>query len=112
MNRPVIVCTLASLFVGATQNGAAADSFVNWETPHVHPLDITPDGSMLLAVNTADARLEVFDISGAPPVAVASIPVGLAPVSVRARSSTEVWIVNHVSDSISIDPNSMKEVSR
>jgi len=41
---------------------AAAQSFVNYETPHVHPLDITPDGTRLLAVNTPDNRLEVFDI--------------------------------------------------
>ena len=32
----------------------------------------------------------------------ASIPVGLDPVSVRARSNDEVWVVNHVSDSVSI----------
>ncbi|MBI3734992.1 hypothetical protein HY256_00565, partial [Candidatus Sumerlaeota bacterium] len=31
-----------------------------------------------------------------------SIPVGLDPVSVRARSSTEAWVVNHISDSISV----------
>jgi hypothetical protein len=34
--------------------------FVNWESPHVSPVDLTPDGSRLLAVNTADNRLEVF----------------------------------------------------
>ncbi len=78
------------------------DEFVNWENPHVHPLDMTPDRSTLLAVNTADNRLEVFDLTGAQPEIVASIPVGLDPVSVRARGNSEAWVVNHISDSVSI----------
>jgi YVTN family beta-propeller protein len=79
-----------------------ASSFVNFESPHVHPLELTPDGTRLLAVNTADNRLEVFDVSGAQPVGIASIPVGLEPVSVRARTNGEAWVVNLVSDSVSI----------
>lgn len=79
-------------------------SFVNWESPHVHPLDLTPDGKTLLAVNTADNRLEVFDVSGPGrvPVLEAEVPVGLDPVSVRARSNDEAWVVNHISDTISV----------
>jgi len=87
---------------GAQERPLGPEAFVNWETPHVHPLDLTPDGSRLLAVNTADARLEVFDLSGAFPQRVASIPVGLDPVSVRARTNDEAWVVNHVSDSVSV----------
>jgi DNA-binding beta-propeller fold protein YncE len=79
-----------------------AQSFVNWETPHVHPLDITPDGSRLLAVNTADNRLEVFDITTGRAAHSAFASVGLDPVSVRARSDAEAWVVNHISDSVSI----------
>ncbi|MBK8180540.1 MAG: beta-propeller fold lactonase family protein [Planctomycetes bacterium] len=81
---------------------AAQSSFVNWESPHVHPLDLTPDGTRLLAVNTPDARLEVFDVTGTTPLAAFNVAVGLDPVSVRARDNTEAWVVNHVSDSISI----------
>lgn len=91
--------------LGYPQSGdASPGSFVNWESPHVHPLEITPDNLRLLAVNTADNRLEVFDISGssATPVHVGSIPVGLDPVSVRARTNNEAWVVNRVSDSVSI----------
>jgi len=76
--------------------------FVHWESPHVHPLERTPDGQRLLAVNTPDARLEVFELSSGTPVRAQSIPVGLEPVTVRARSANEAWVVNHVSDSISI----------
>ncbi|RVU83714.1 hypothetical protein EOL70_15420 [Leucothrix sargassi] len=82
--------------------GRPKESFVNWENPHVHPLHITPDGSKLLAVNTPDNSLLVFDVSGGTPVQTASIPVGLDPVSVRARTNNEVWVVNHVSDTVSV----------
>lgn len=76
--------------------------FINWESPHVYPIDITPDMSRLLAVNTADHRLEVYDVASGLPEHEISIPVGLDPVTVRARTATEAWVVNHVSDSISV----------
>ena len=81
-----------------------AQSFVHFESPHVHPLELTPDGSRVLAVNTVDARLEVFDVLPSAPYLrlVGSIGVGLEPVSVRARGNGEAWVVNHISDSISI----------
>ena len=77
---------------------------VNFESAHVHPLERTPDGTRLIAVNTADARIEVFTLNGndATPVAERSIAVGMDPVSVRARTDNELWVVNQLSDSISI----------
>src|SRR6185503_3640847 len=33
---------------------------------------------------------------------LSSVPVGLEPVAVAVRTPTEVWVVNHLSDSISI----------
>ena len=92
----------------------ATGSFVNWENPHVHPLDLTPDGRKLLAVNTADNRLMVFELAShdREPRLKASIPVGLEPVSVRARSNSEAWVVNHISDSVSIvDLNTLNVVA-
>lgn len=74
----------------------------NWESPHVHPLELSPDQTRLFAVNTADHRLEVFDVAGDEPRWLGAVFVGLEPVSVRARTSNEVWVVNHVSDSVSI----------
>jgi len=80
----------------------AAD-FVNFESPHVHPLDISPDSLRLAACNTADNHLEFFtlDTTGQPTLEK-SIAVGLDPVSARFRTNTEVWVANHISDSISI----------
>ncbi len=82
----------------------ATGSFVNFETPHVHPLDLSPDGSTLAACNTPDGRLEIFSVNSATGnlTLADAIQVGYDPVSVRFRSNTEAWVVNHISDSISI----------
>ncbi len=94
-------CVLVFLFVAAFGAATAQTGFVNFETPHVHPLELTPDGTLLLAVNTADGRLEVFGVSGPALVPLGTVPVGVDPVTVRARDNGEAWVVNHVSDSIS-----------
>ena len=81
---------------------APYEGLINFETPHVHPIDLTPDQSTLLVVNTAAATLEVFTVNGESLTLRDTIPVGLDPVSVRARSNNEVWVVNQISDSVSI----------
>ncbi|MEO0972703.1 MAG: hypothetical protein AAFX85_06365, partial [Pseudomonadota bacterium] len=63
---------------------------------------LSPEGNRLFVANTPDNRLEVFNITPAALVHAASVPVGLEPVAVAVRSATEVWVVNHLSDSISI----------
>ena len=94
--------TLLPIALFLTSPASANEGFVNWESPHVSPLDLTPSGTILLAVNTADNRLEVFGVDPAGLQPLGSVPVGLDPVSVRARTDTEAWVVNHVSDSVSI----------
>jgi YVTN family beta-propeller protein len=80
-----------------------AQSYVNFEGAQVNPVRLSPDGSRLFAVNTPDARLSVFDLSNpSSPALIAEIPVGVEPVSVNARSNDEVWVVNQVSDSVSV----------
>ena len=82
---------------------AAEAQYTNFEGHQIHPLDITPDGTKLLAVNTPDARLSIYTIDGSGNLSLAAeVPVGTEPVSVRARTNTEAWVINHVSDSISI----------
>src|SRR5882672_9153516 len=56
-------------------------SFKRFESPQVHPLALTPDGTKLLAVNTPDHLLSVFQLTGEGPALVAEIPVGLEHVS-------------------------------
>ena len=79
--------------------------FVHFESAHVHPACLTPSGDRLLIVNTPDNRLTVFNIAGGPPGAsnrMAEIPVGLEPVAVAALSDSEAWVVNQLSDDVSI----------
>lgn len=95
-------CEAQAVGVSLAHVGACDSTFVNWENGHVHPLELTPDGARLLAVNTPDNRLEVFDVSSGAPVHVGSVPVGLDPVSVRSFGNDTAWVVNHISDSISI----------
>ena len=82
---------------------AQGQSFVNFESPQIHPIDVTPDGSMVLVANTADNRLEILDRSVEGQLKVrANVPVGLEPVTVRALDDATAWVVNHLSDSVSI----------
>lgn len=80
----------------------ATPDFRNFETLQTHPLAITPDGSKLLALNTPDARLEVFRIGSGSLDTLGEVPVGLEPVSVTAQNDSTVWVVNHLSDDVSV----------
>ena len=60
--------------------------FTAFESGQVRPLAITPDRKFLLAVNTPDAKLEIFKITNAGLEHRASVPVGLEPVAVAVRS--------------------------
>ena len=77
-------------------------SFLAFEAGPVRPLALTPDGTRLLACNIPDNRLEIFAVSTDGLTHLGSVPVGMEPVAVAARSNTEAWVVNHLSDSVSV----------
>ena len=79
-----------------------AQDFVTFESTQFRPLAKSPDGSNLAAVNTPDNTLEIFSIDGVGLTHVDAVPVGLEPVAVAFRTNAEVWVVNHLSDSVSI----------
>ena len=84
---------------------AQSATYVNFEAHQTRPICLSPDGTRLFAVNTPDGRLSVFDVSNPAnplPVLIREIPVGVEPVSVNALSNDEVWVVNEVSDSVSV----------
>jgi len=91
---------------------AQAANFKNFEGPQIHPLTMTPDGTRLLAVNTPNASLSVFYVAGNTLALMAEIPVGLEPVSVAARNNNEAWVVNWLSDSVSVIDLNRFKVSR
>src|SRR6185369_6893127 len=104
---PVVMRILTSLVLLAFNWEIAiaqtsTNSFLNFETAPVHPIAISPDHSTLAALNLPDGRLELFDLQGDHPSPIGAISVGVDPVSVRFRTATEIWVVNSISDSISI----------
>ncbi len=89
------------LFVACLAVPARA-GFVNFESQHVHPIALSADGTRLFAVNTPDNRLAVLSVGPTGLSLAFEVPVGLEPVSVAVESPNRVWVVNHVSDTISI----------
>jgi YVTN family beta-propeller protein len=98
----VLVAGLMAMPARLVSRTATNPDFAHFESAQVHPLALTPDGNRLLAVNTPDNRLSVFDVTGAAPVRIAEIPVGMEPVSVAARTNGEAWVVNNLSDDVSV----------
>ena len=82
--------------------GPTSASFVAFESGQVRPLAWSADGSRLFVANTPANRLDIFRISEDNLSLEASVSVGLEPVAVSVRSNTQVWVVNHLSDSVSI----------
>ena len=96
--------TLVAVLISvcAAHGQVSTNSFFNWETPPVHPLALSPDGTKLVLCNLPDNRLEIFSITNGIPTTLGSISVGLDPCSVSFRTSDEVWVANFISDSVSI----------
>lgn len=91
-----------------------AFGFQQFEARQCHAIALTPDGAHLLALHSPASTLSVFAAGGAAqdrPVRIAEIPVGEGPVSVKARTSDEVWVVNEVSDTVSIVSLSARTVT-
>ncbi len=80
----------------------ALPNFIEFESGLVRPLALSPNGTKLFAVNTPDNTLEIFNVGAAGIAKSASVTVGMEPVAVAALSDTEVWVVNHLSDSVSV----------
>jgi YVTN family beta-propeller protein len=102
LTRAVLTFSAALCFTALATTPGWAQSFVAFESGPVRPLAMSPNGTRLFAVNTPDNRLEIFDIFGGTLVHSESVAVGLEPVAVAARSNNEVWVVNHLSDSVSV----------
>jgi DNA-binding beta-propeller fold protein YncE len=94
------------------QHPGADPQFTLFESGQVRPLALSPSGRRLYAINTPDDRLEIFDVSSTGLQHKGSVPVGLEPVAVATRGDDEVWVVNHLSDSVSIVDVSSSDEAR
>lgn len=79
-----------------------SNSYTLFESGQVRPLALSTNGRLLFAANTPDNRLEVYRVKKDGLKHCGSISVGLEPVAVAARNASEVWVVNHLSDSVSV----------
>jgi DNA-binding beta-propeller fold protein YncE len=87
----------------APQAQAASPVPANFEPSQTNPMRLSADGTRLFAVNTANNSLSVFDVTTpTSPRLLVEIPVGLGPVSVNPLSDDVAWVVNQVSNSISV----------
>ncbi len=98
---------LATLVAGAACLGIASEagatsSYTLFESGQVRPLALSASGLHLFAANTPDGRLEIFRATSGGLERRGSVSVGLEPVAVAVRSESEVWVVNHLSDSVSV----------
>ncbi len=99
----LLLTGLSLRYAVAPVQGQSGPVFTNFEGSQTSPIRLSPDGTRLFAVNTANASLSVFDVTTpSSPTLIREIPVGIEPVSVNARTNDEAWVVNQVSDSVSI----------
>ena len=94
--------------VGVLLLGGASvlgQGFVNFETAPVHPVALSQDGKALAVCNLPDARVEFFEVLSGGLKAVGSVFTGIDPVTARFAPNGELWVVNHISDTVSVvDP--------
>jgi len=96
-----VLCPIAVLQPAPA--AAQLSPYTLFESDPVTPIAMSPDGTRLFAVNTPDGTLEIFEPTPAGRLtSLALVPVGLEPVSVAVRNDSEVWVVNHLSDSVSV----------
>jgi YVTN family beta-propeller protein len=101
----LVACSLGSRERKAGAPGwfssTRSEGFTNFETESVKPLALSGDARHLYALNTADDRLEIFAAQDGSLRSVGEVTVGLRPVAIAVVGST-VWVVNHLSDSVSV----------
>src|SRR5580704_15593597 len=103
--RVTFLAALATLLAlaPATTADNPPPGFANFEPAQTNPIRLSADGTRLFAVNTPNDSLSVFDVTRPDnPNLIDEIPVGVGPVSVNPRTQDEVWVVNQVSNSVSV----------
>lgn len=93
------LCAPLSLLLATA---AFAGDFVAFETGPVRMLARSASGHQLYAANTPDNQLEIFSVLDIGLVKTGSVQVGLEPCAVAVAPTGDVWVLNHLSDSVSI----------
>ena len=79
-------------------------NYTLFESGQVRPIALSPNKRTLFVANTPDNKLEIYDVNDSERALThrTAVSVGLEPVAIAVRSENEVWVVNHLSDSVSI----------
>jgi hypothetical protein len=85
-----------------TAGTSTAVDFVTFETGPVRPLASSADGSEIYALNIPDNQLHIFSATDAGLLKTAAVQVGMEPCALAIAPNGDVWVVNHLSDSVSI----------
>ena len=99
MCRSSVFATILLAFLPV---GIARAHFLHFETDPVRPLALSRDGELLFAANTPDNRVEIFRASEEGLERVSEVVVGLEPAALAVRGDEELWVVNRLSDSVSV----------
>lgn len=99
LQRPVLQCGSNTDTVTAD---AAPNSVTVFESGPVRPVALSADGQRLYVTNAPANCLEIYAVENDALRLVSSVSVGLEPVAVAERSAEEIWVVNHLSDSVSV----------
>lgn len=81
--------------------------FINFESPVTKGIVVSADGSRVYAVHTSNNSVSVLDAGGATLQRAANWRVGLDPVSLAFQPTPGdperfLWVVNYISDNVSI----------
>ena len=99
LSRPVFQCGTGSDSV--TDDGLS-NSVTLFESGPVRPIALSADGKRLFVTNRPAHCLEIYAVEGDTLRLISAVAVGLEPVAVAERNGNEVWVVNHLSDSVSV----------
>ena len=99
LQKPVFQCGTGTDSVSAD---SAPNSVTVFESGPVRPIALSADGQRLYVTNTPAHCLEIYAVQGDTLRLASSVSVGLEPVAVAERNANEVWVVNHLSDSVSV----------
>ena len=117
MGRTLVASSLLLALLGTVPLCAAAAApdplpgvgHPGFLSPHVEPLAVV--GGHLFVANTPADTLDIIDIASRQ--VIRRIPVGIQPVSVVARpDGREVWVANHVSDSVCVIDTAPESATR
>ena len=81
---------------------SSPNSYTLFESGAVRPVAVSEDEQRAYVVNTPANCLEIYTITDQGLQFESAVMVGMEPVSVAVNHENEVWVANHLSDSISI----------